>query len=39
MQYIMVSMLYRWNWVYNEEKNEYKPQERIEPRISFIYEF
>ena len=39
MQYIMVSMLYRWNWVYNEEKNEYKPQERVEPRISFIYEF
>ncbi len=39
MQFIMVSMLYRWNWVYDEAKNEYKPQERIEPRISFIYEF
>ena len=39
MQFIMVSMLYRWNWVYNEAKNEYKPQERVEPRISFIYEF
>ena len=39
MQYIMVSMIYRWNWVYNEDKNEYKPQERVEPRISFIYEF
>ena len=39
MQFLMVSMIYRWNWVYNEDKNEYKPQERIEPRISFVYEF
>jgi hypothetical protein len=39
MQYIMVSMIYRWNWVYNEDDNVYEPQERVEPRISFIYEF
>ncbi|MFC2088867.1 hypothetical protein ACFLSX_04635, partial [Calditrichota bacterium] len=39
MQFLMVSMIYRWNFVYDEEKKEYKPQERVEPRISFVYEF
>lgn len=39
MQFLMVSMIYRWNWIFDETKNEYKPQERVEPRISFVYEF
>jgi hypothetical protein len=30
---------YRWNFILNEETGRYEPQERMEPRISFAYEF
>lgn len=37
--FLIISILYRWNYIYNEEEMVYKPQERIEPRISFSYTF
>ena len=39
---LMVSMRYRWNFVKEEISPgvyRYKPQERVEPRISLVYEF
>ena len=41
--YILVSMVYNWTFspVRDGKDNivDYKPQEKIEPRISFIYPF
>jgi hypothetical protein len=37
-QFIIVSILYRWNFI-EIEPDVFKPQERIEPRISFSYAF
>jgi len=41
--YILVSMLYNWTFtpIRDANKNviDYKPQKRIEPRISFVYPF
>ncbi|MCB0745694.1 MAG: hypothetical protein KDC67_17455, partial [Ignavibacteriae bacterium] len=41
--YILVSMVYNWTFKpirdINDNIIEYKPQKRIEPRISFIYPF
>ncbi|GAB4170326.1 MAG: hypothetical protein Kow00108_04340 [Calditrichia bacterium] len=36
--FIQVSTLYRWYWIENENGG-YQPVERIEPRISFVYNF
>ncbi|MCK5077792.1 MAG: hypothetical protein KAR38_15525 [Calditrichia bacterium] len=36
--FIMVSTLYKWYWV-KAEDGSYKPRERVEPRISFVYNF
>ena len=38
-KFFYISIRYRWNFIYDEDTGEYKPQERIEPRISFVYEF
>ncbi len=38
-RFVYVSMLYRWNFTYDAEKNEYVPQERVEPRVSFSMQF
>lgn len=35
---IMVSLRYRWNFV-ETSPGVYTPQERFEPRVSFVYEF
>ena len=38
-KYILVSLQYRWNFVFDEETNSYKPQERFQPRVSFSMNF
>jgi hypothetical protein len=35
---IMISLRYRWNFV-ETSPGVYTPQERFEPRVSFVYEF
>jgi len=37
-RFLLVSTVYRWYWV-EDENGQYKPVERIEPRISFSYRF
>jgi hypothetical protein len=37
-RFIVVSTIYRWYWVEDENGN-FKPIERVEPRISFSYRF
>jgi len=37
--FIYLSLRYRWNFIYNEDTHKYETQERMEPRISFVYEF
>ncbi|NOX88230.1 MAG: hypothetical protein GXO77_04325 [Calditrichaeota bacterium] len=37
--YFVVSIVYRWNFIYDEEKQEYKPQERFMPQVSFSMPF
>ncbi|GBD94931.1 hypothetical protein BMS3Abin05_02547 [bacterium BMS3Abin05] len=37
--YLIVYMDYIWSFVLDEKDNLYKPQERIEPRITFNYPF
>lgn len=38
-KYILVALQYRWNFIYDEAKGEYKPQERFQPKISFAVDF
>lgn len=41
-RFFVVSTIYRWYWVEQEDEFgniQYKPVERIEPRISFSYQF
>ena len=41
-RFMVVSTLYRWYWVEQTDEFgnvQYKPVERIEPRISFVYRF
>ncbi len=37
--YLIIYMDYIWSFVLDEKENVYKPQERIEPRISLRYPF
>ena len=37
-RFIVVSTIYRWYWIEDENGN-IKPIERVEPRISFSYQF
>jgi hypothetical protein len=37
--FVYLSLRYRWNFILNEDTGRYVPQERMEPRISFAYEF
>lgn len=37
--YLILYMDYIWSFVYDEEKRQYKPQERVEPRLAFSYSF
>lgn len=37
--FIYFSIRYRWNFIYDENENKFRTQERIEPRVSFAYEF
>lgn len=37
--FIYITLRYRWNYVYDAAKNEYRPQERFEPGVSFAMEF
>jgi hypothetical protein len=37
--FVYLSLRYRWNFIYNEDTGVYETQERMEPRISFAYEF
>ena len=37
--YLILYVDYIWNFVYNERTDRYEPQERIEPRLSFVYRF
>ncbi|MGE5437170.1 MAG: hypothetical protein ACM3O3_08070 [Syntrophothermus sp.] len=43
MPYILVSMVYNWTYTPLRDKDDnvigFKPQKRIEPRVSFIYPF
>ncbi|MHB2147476.1 hypothetical protein ACX8XP_00330 [Calditrichota bacterium LG25] len=38
-KYLLVSMVYRWNFIYDEETGEYKPIERVMPQVSFSMPF
>lgn len=38
-RFIVISMVYRWNFIYDEETHAYKPQERIMPQVSFSMPF
>ncbi len=38
-KYLLVSMVYRWNFIYDEESGEYKPIERVMPQVSFSMPF
>ncbi len=38
-KYIVFSMVYRWNFIYDEKNHEYKTQERIMPQVSFSMPF
>ncbi|HHE54721.1 MAG TPA: hypothetical protein ENL21_02985 [Caldithrix abyssi] len=38
-KYFLISMVYRWNFIYDEEKGEYKPIERVMPQVSFSMPF
>jgi hypothetical protein len=40
--FMVLSVIYKWSWVEIEDENGdmvYRPQERIEPRLSFSYRF
>jgi len=37
--YLTLYVDYIWSFVYDEEKESYKPQERIEPRLALSYNF
>jgi hypothetical protein len=37
--YLLVYMDYIWNFVWDAEKQQYKPQERFQPRLAFRYPF
>ena len=37
--YLIFYCDYIWTFVLDEDKNQYKPQERIEPRLVFVYNF
>ncbi|GAB4375540.1 MAG: hypothetical protein Kow0042_21060 [Calditrichia bacterium] len=37
-RFMVVSTVYRWYWVEDENSN-FKPIERVEPRVSFSYQF
>jgi hypothetical protein len=40
--FLVLSTVYYWSWVKVEDENGniiYRPQERIEPRLSFSYRF
>ncbi|NOZ55460.1 MAG: hypothetical protein GXO73_01555 [Calditrichaeota bacterium] len=37
--YLILYVDYIWNFTYNERTQRYEPQERIEPRLSFVYRF
>ncbi len=39
MKYVVVSMVYRWNFIYDEETQQYKPIERVMPQVSFSMPF
>lgn len=36
--FIVVSTIYRWYWI-EDENGDFKPIERVEPRVSFSYHF
>ncbi|GAB4336628.1 MAG: hypothetical protein Kow0037_18170 [Calditrichia bacterium] len=36
--FIVVSTIYRWYWI-EDENGDFKPIERVEPRVSFSYQF
>ena len=38
-KFIYIALQYRWNFIFDEETNSYKPQERFQPKISFSYAF
>ncbi len=38
-RFIVISMVYRWNFIYDEQAHEYKTQERIMPQVSFSMPF
>ncbi len=38
-KFVYVTMLYRWNFIYNKENDSYEPQERIMPSVSFSMSF
>jgi len=38
-QFILVGLQWRWNFIYDEEKGEYKSQERFQPRVGFSMQF
>ena len=37
--YLILYMDYIWSFVLDEQKNQYKPQERYQPRLAFNYNF
>jgi len=37
--FMYVGMMYRWTFTYDEATDSYKPQERVEPRVSFQFNF
>ncbi len=37
--YLMLYMDYIWNFVWNNERQAYQPQERIQPRVAFRFPF
>lgn len=38
-RFVYLSMLYRWTFKYIPETDSYKPQERVEPRVSVSFSF
>ena len=38
-KFIYIALQYRWNFVFDEKTNRYKPRERFQPKISFSYAF
>lgn len=37
--YLLLNMDYIYTFYFDEQENRYKPQERFEPRVSFVYNF